>query len=203
MNYTNTPIRLVRNKVGIYQIRCIPTGKFYIGSSVNIGHRWTCHKLELRGKYHKNKYLQHVWDKYGEQSFSFEVVELIENISALRQIEQEWIRVMDSTNHSVGFNITDNTDSPRTGKKNTPESLAKAAATRKLNPYKPRQELVDYFINFVVPKVGDNRKPIIGFNKDTSIEFESFSSAIKMGYTNVSRSIVRGIKCKGLYFKYK
>lgn len=192
-------IKLVRKRSGIYQIRCVPTGKFYIGSSVDIGHRWACHRMELRNIYHKNKYLQHAWSKYGEQAFSFEVVEFI---GSLRKIEQEWIRVMDSTNHIIGFNITDDTTAPRLGKKNSPEMLAKSAATRKLNPYKPRKELVDYFINFVVTKI-NNKRPIIGFNEKTLIEFDSLTSAINSGYSNINRSISKGIKCRGLYFKYK
>jgi group I intron endonuclease len=33
---------------GIYQIRCIPTGKIYVGSAVNLRKRWDQHHRSLR-----------------------------------------------------------------------------------------------------------------------------------------------------------
>ena len=33
---------------GVYQIRCIPTGKIYLGSAVNLRKRWEQHYRSLR-----------------------------------------------------------------------------------------------------------------------------------------------------------
>jgi group I intron endonuclease len=62
-------------KCGIYQIVCIPTGKVYVGSSVNIHSRWTCHRRELRRDKSPCWRLQRAWTKYGEDAFHFSILE--------------------------------------------------------------------------------------------------------------------------------
>jgi group I intron endonuclease len=64
------------SKPGIYKIMNSTTGEFYIGSSVNTTRRMGVHKSQLRGNYHNNQHLQRSWNKYGETSFEFSVVEL-------------------------------------------------------------------------------------------------------------------------------
>ena len=61
--------------VGIYRIVNLISGDFYIGSSKDIERRWSEHKRKLNIKKHQNVILQRAWDKYGENNFSFEVVE--------------------------------------------------------------------------------------------------------------------------------
>lgn len=63
---------------GIYKITNKVTGKFYIGSSVNFKRRWYMHKFELKRGKHGNIHLQRAWDKYGEESFVFEVIKEVE-----------------------------------------------------------------------------------------------------------------------------
>ena len=60
---------------GIYCIINTLNGKKYIGSSVNIYSRWLKHRATLRGNYHGNPHLQNAWNKYGEKSFHFFIVE--------------------------------------------------------------------------------------------------------------------------------
>lgn len=62
------------NKSGIYKITCVPTGKFYIGSAVWFRDRWNTHRSAARGNRHHSKYLQNSWNKYGENSFEFEIL---------------------------------------------------------------------------------------------------------------------------------
>jgi group I intron endonuclease len=59
-------------KSGIYRIVCIPTGKKYIGSSVNIKARLREHFAGLRRGTHRNPYLQHAFNKYGMDGFKAE-----------------------------------------------------------------------------------------------------------------------------------
>ena len=67
------------NWCGVYRITCIKDSQIYIGSSVNIKERWQQHLALLRGNRHSSKYLQNAYNKYGEDSFKFEVlVKLIE-----------------------------------------------------------------------------------------------------------------------------
>ena len=62
---------------GIYKIESLVKSKrFYIGSAVNIKHRWECHLSDLRKSKHKNKILQNHYNKYGEQDLVFIILEL-------------------------------------------------------------------------------------------------------------------------------
>lgn len=63
---------------GIYQILNIKNGKRYIGSSVDIELRWYNHRKELNEGIHHSPYLQSAWNKYGEDSFEFSVLQPID-----------------------------------------------------------------------------------------------------------------------------
>ena len=63
------------NKSGIYKLANKINGNFYIGSSKNLELRWKQHKYNLKRKKHINIILQRSWDKYGEKSFDFEIIE--------------------------------------------------------------------------------------------------------------------------------
>lgn len=56
---------------GIYIIRNIENNKFYIGSSIDIPSRWSCHKSDLKNKKHCNKFLQNTYNKYGLDKLEF------------------------------------------------------------------------------------------------------------------------------------
>jgi group I intron endonuclease len=96
---------------GIYQIRCIPTGKIYIGSTVNLQSRWNRHRFNLQRGNHRNKYLQLAWNKYGKEAFEFSVLAFV-NKSELLNFEQVWIDKTGCTNRKIGFNIYDKAGSP-------------------------------------------------------------------------------------------
>lgn len=68
---------MATNKVsGIYTITNKVTGKLYIGESLDIYRRWHDeHIPQLRKNCHYNKELQNDFNKYGEENFSFEVLE--------------------------------------------------------------------------------------------------------------------------------
>ncbi len=96
---------------GIYQIRCTPTGKIYIGSAVDLRDRWRHHRSSLRRGNHRNSHLQNAWAKYGEANFEFFVLEFVDESDLLRA-EQEWIEKTGCANRSIGFNIYDTAGSP-------------------------------------------------------------------------------------------
>lgn len=91
--------------VGVYKLLNVKTGKFYIGSSVNIEKRWSTHIAELNANCHNNKYLQNAWNKYGQESFEFIVVEEVDDILKLREREDYYLQSTNCTNHRVGYNL--------------------------------------------------------------------------------------------------
>lgn len=89
---------------GVYQIRCIPTGKVYIGSAIDLVKRRNSHWKDLKDRRHHNIHLQRAWDKYGEASFIFEVVELVLS-PFLTAREQCHINRVKSFKRERGFNV--------------------------------------------------------------------------------------------------
>ncbi|MBA2647712.1 MAG: GIY-YIG nuclease family protein [Pyrinomonadaceae bacterium] len=96
---------------GIHQILCIPTGKIYIGSAVDLRARWGTHRWSLRRGTHHNFHLQHAWDKHGETNFEFSVLELV-GTSDLLRTEQAWIDRTGCAARESGFNISNVAGSP-------------------------------------------------------------------------------------------
>lgn len=88
-------------KPGIYAIRHLESGKVYVGSASNISKRWSRHRKELHAGTHKNKHLQAAWNKYGEEAFVFEVLELTIELDAR---EQFWIDKTGCLNADKGYN---------------------------------------------------------------------------------------------------
>lgn len=88
---------------GIYVIRCLVSGKVYVGSSVNCISRLRVHLLKLRRRKHINKYLQCSWDKHGEINFKFEMVEFCAKEN-LKDREQFYINLLKSGSRKCGFN---------------------------------------------------------------------------------------------------
>ena len=63
----------LNQKCGIYKITC--NDHSYIGSSINIYYRLKRHVSDLLKNKHANKYMQNAFNKYGRDSFMFEVIE--------------------------------------------------------------------------------------------------------------------------------
>lgn len=88
---------------GIYCIRNISTNKRYIGSSRNISGRWRVHKSKLRLNKHHSDHLQ---KSYNIDSFLFtyEIIELINDLSQLEIREQYWVDHFQSYKSNFGYN---------------------------------------------------------------------------------------------------
>ena len=74
---------------GIYQIRNQQNNKCYVGSAVNMYQRYHRHLHDLRHSKHHSIVLQRAFDKYGEDAFNFDILELVEG--DLRIVEQTYL----------------------------------------------------------------------------------------------------------------
>jgi group I intron endonuclease len=61
-------------KSGVYKIVNKITGNIYVGSAKLFYYRRNSHYSNLRLNKHANKHLQNAWNKYGEESFEFEII---------------------------------------------------------------------------------------------------------------------------------
>jgi group I intron endonuclease len=87
--------------IGIYRIKNLINDKCYYGSSKNIPKRWKQHKNQLNLKTHCNIKLQRAWNKYGEENFVFEIVELCD-IEFLLTTEQNYLNL--KPEYNIGLN---------------------------------------------------------------------------------------------------
>ena len=78
-------------KSGIYKILNIVTADCYVGSAANFSSRFSKHRRSLKNKKHHSIVLQRAFNKYGEDNFTFEVIEYVENKNNLISREQHYI----------------------------------------------------------------------------------------------------------------
>lgn len=110
---------------GIYKITNTANGRVYIGQSFNVESRVAAHKRQLVRGAHENQKLQRAWEKYGERSFSFEILESVNDTLSLTEREQFWIDLLDAAG-SGGYNMCPAAGSCK-GFKHSQETLAKRA----------------------------------------------------------------------------
>lgn len=90
-------------KSGIYAIRNIVNGKFYIGQASNFIQRKRQHWSDLNLNKHRNSYLQNAWNKYWSVNFQFLIIEYCK-IEQLEKREDYWIKITNCCNRDIGYN---------------------------------------------------------------------------------------------------
>lgn len=91
------------NSCGIYTITNQVDGKMYVGYSKHINRRKHVHLKELRRQKHSNPHLQNAWNKYGEESFLFEVLVECEE-EHLASEENYWCNLLNVHDKRYGYN---------------------------------------------------------------------------------------------------
>jgi len=89
---------------GVYCILNRVNMKSYIGSASNFISRWNGHLHDLRKNKHGNIHLQRAWNKYGEESFEFYMVDVCEKESLIK-LEQNYINLFKCSDKNHGYNI--------------------------------------------------------------------------------------------------
>lgn len=97
----------------IYKIRNVVNGKFYVGSSTDTQIRFKNHRRLLRKNRHHCKHLQAAWNKYGEDCFKFEIIEVIPDGESLQAAEDRWLAEHVSKEHC--YNTGMRSDAPWRG----------------------------------------------------------------------------------------
>ena len=97
----------------IYKIRNVVNGKFYVGSTNNTRERFRNHRNRLRKNRHHAKHLQAAWNKYGEDCFKFEIVEIVESVDMLQTVEDRWLA--EHVGKDYCYNKSRYSDSPMRG----------------------------------------------------------------------------------------
>lgn len=121
-------------KQGIYSISHIKKPNiFYVGFTTSriynkikaqqgFRGRWSKHITDLRKNKHHSKYLQNIYNKYGENGLRFKILEIIRKPSRFVLREKFWIKKLNS--YKNGYNATIGGPAPMLGQKggNHPQS---------------------------------------------------------------------------------
>nr|WP_197498907.1 GIY-YIG nuclease family protein [Mycobacterium sp. E3298] len=91
---------------GIYLIQNEINNKKYVGSSRDISKRKSNHVKRLNENIHDNAHLQLAWNKYGEENFTFRVLEYVYDIHGMVEREQYWIDKYECLDNNKGYNLT-------------------------------------------------------------------------------------------------
>jgi len=92
---------------GVYGIKNMISGKWYIGSSRNIYRRWMIHKWNAVHKWQKNRYFYGEVNEYGIENFEFAPLKIFngefsqEDLDCYENFYMEHYR---STNPEFGYN---------------------------------------------------------------------------------------------------
>jgi group I intron endonuclease len=156
---------------GIYIIKCDQESAVYIGSSKDIESRWRHHKWLLKNNRHHSYKLQMAWNAYGDESFSFEILEETDNFE---EREQFWL---DSV-WPVCYNILD-----KAGNNFSEENIKAMLDSRfaKRQSYGTGTTLTETQVLEIINRInkGEQNKAIA---KDYNVEANSISN-IKTGAT--------------------
>lgn len=89
---TQEKVACIRSQIQLYKITNTTNGKIYIGSAKEYKRRASQHVASLKQQKHSNKHLQASWNKWGEDAYLFEVVEVVEGDKGERfRVEQKYI----------------------------------------------------------------------------------------------------------------
>jgi group I intron endonuclease len=161
---------------GIYSITNTVNGKKYVGSSIDITDRWAAHKQLAKNGKHPNLHLCRAIQKYGIDSFKFDILEVVLNPTDLLKIESMYLEWMEPE-----YNIAKDTLAPMLGRHHSIEARAKISAAGK-----GRKHSAETCIKYSVSKMGE-KNPCFG--KHLSDEHKAKISSANKGRGGFSLSV--------------
>jgi hypothetical protein len=177
-------------KGGIYRIVNLKNGDSYIGSSNNLLRRNKEHWRLCKSGSNHSILLQKAWNKYGEESFKFEILARCP-IEYLFKLEQWFV-----DNLNPKYNICKQDVSVPIGLKH--------CGYYDKNKYK---EIANIRLK-LIPTFGWPSRIILKLddNNDVLKEYSSLKEyAVEHNCSigNVGKALKKGTRCKGFYIKYK
>lgn len=166
---------------GIYTIQNACNLKIYVGSAKIISQRWNQHRHNLRKGNHCNKHLQSSWNKYGEASFVFSIVELceVEHLMIREQHHIDTISPEYNKNPIAGRGY---------GRKVSEETRQKLSVARRA-----RSITAETVERIRLSMLGKNTRAIVASNASEVLSFDSLLEAVKQlklpGHTGISRAL--------------
>jgi group I intron endonuclease len=100
----------MKTEAGIYQIKNIKNSKIYVTSTPNFKTMNGARMILNSGTY-KSRALQEDWNKFGEDSFVFEILEVLKEKEEgffdkkfeLKELEKKWLNKLQPYNN-IGYN---------------------------------------------------------------------------------------------------
>lgn len=129
----------------VYKIKNEINGKEYVGSTKNLEHRMSCHFSEIEGHNHGNPNIRKDSFEFPTSAFAFYMLERVYDSDMLIKREQFWINKLNpeyNYNKIAGKSLDGYIKTPEarkkhsitmTGRKQSPETVAKRVATIKAN----------------------------------------------------------------------
>lgn len=198
-------------KSGIYKIENLLNGKFYIGSAKDFLHRKSTHLYDLRNNKHRNIHLQRSFNKHGEDSFLFQLVEQC-NEEILIEREQYYIdslnphfNILRLAGSSIGIKRPDQSIRILEFNKNRIVSditKQRTSTTLKKLGHKPTKECTEKSMKVL-------SKPVLQFDLDDTFikEWKSINDAcrsLNIASSNLSKVCRgQGKTLKNFKWKYK
>jgi len=184
--------------IGIYKITNVTNNKVYIGQSIDIQHRWACHRHDLRTGIHKNLHLQRAYNQ-NPDAFKFEI-ECTCKEEDLDSLEKFYIKKYQSDKAKYGYNIDTGGNGTGRMSQSTKNKLSKSKkGNQSMKGIKLSEEWKKH-----LSEAQPHKKKIICV--DTGETFESFADAARK--TGLNRTKI--VSCctgkrnmtGGLHFRY-
>ncbi len=198
--------------IAVYEILNKVNKKRYIGSSKEVKKRFKVHLKSLLSNNHYNSHLQHAWNKYGEQSFEFNIIKTCSE-DKLLALEKHYIDTLNVLDRKNGYNVAPNPGKGASGIRWSQKSKDKLSKTLIENYASGKRSKSIFFHTLEAKKliskaskghIPVNRKKI--WCHQTGIEYCSLHGAAKMlkiSVSGVCDVLTKRIKsCKGYSFEY-
>jgi group I intron endonuclease len=173
--------------IGIYKITS-PTGRIYIGQSIDIERRFRFYK-QMNCK--KQPVLYASLKKYGVETHTFEILEVCDEL-ILDTRERYWQEHYNVLNGGLNCNLTETSDKPKRHSEQTKEKISKSHMGKKISD-ESKQKMSKTKKNTTLGK-GNSF-----YGKTHSDEFKQYRSKIRSNGGNPNSKLVLNLET-GVYY---